>query len=63
MYVCICKSVTDTQIHQAIDNGACCMRDLNTQLGVATQCGQCGKFARQMLKQGTPSASSTNRSS
>lgn len=50
MYVCLCKAITDTQIRQAAENGCESMRDLNKELGVATQCGKCGKDARQILK-------------
>lgn len=50
MYVCLCKGITERQIHRAIDEGACSMRDLRQQLGIATQCGRCGKCARTILK-------------
>jgi bacterioferritin-associated ferredoxin len=49
MYVCICKAVTESQIEDAIDEGAKNLRDLQLQLGVATQCGQCACTARQQL--------------
>lgn len=51
MYVCLCKCITDTQIRRAIRNGACSMRELNTQLGVATECGKCGQHAREILRE------------
>lgn len=50
MYVCVCKGVTDTHIRQAAGNGACRMRDLRDQLGVATQCGKCAQYAYGILK-------------
>ncbi|MFN4291217.1 MAG: bacterioferritin-associated ferredoxin [Permianibacter sp.] len=50
MYVCLCKAVTDHQIQQAVEDGACTMRDLALELGVATQCGKCGCDARELLK-------------
>lgn len=49
MYVCICRSVTEGKINQAVSNGARTLRDLNQQLGVASQCGKCGQCARQAL--------------
>ncbi len=48
MYVCICKGITDSQIKQAIDNGAD-YKDLRQNLGVATDCGQCSNFCKKML--------------
>ena len=50
VYVCLCKAVTDQQIQQAVEDGACTMRDLARELGVATQCGKCGCDARELLK-------------
>ncbi|WP_184041830.1 bacterioferritin-associated ferredoxin [Chitinivorax tropicus] len=51
MYVCICHAVTDTQIRQAVSDGACSMRDLRNELNVATQCGRCACHARDVLKE------------
>ncbi len=50
MYICICKKITDTQIHQAVENGATSLDELSERLGVATQCGKCGKCARKMVR-------------
>jgi bacterioferritin-associated ferredoxin len=51
MYICLCRSITDKQIREAVKRGACSMRDLNAQLGVATQCGKCTRHARALLPQ------------
>ncbi len=52
MYVCICKAVTDTQIHEAVAQGSCCtMRDLRNCFGVGTQCGRCALHARDVLNE------------
>ncbi len=56
MYVCICKRVTDSQIHEAIGRGARRLEDLSRELGVATGCGQCACFAAGLLD-GAPAAS------
>lgn len=53
MYVCICKAVTEAQIHRAIENGATRLRDLQQELGVATQCGACAGCARGLLSENT----------
>ena len=41
MYVCICNSVTESDIKKAVKNGANCMRHLEKELGVSNQCGSC----------------------
>jgi bacterioferritin-associated ferredoxin len=51
MYVCICRQVTDRDIHEAVAQGACRMRDLREQLGVSTQCGKCAGCANDLLKE------------
>jgi bacterioferritin-associated ferredoxin len=60
MYVCICKRVTDSQIHEAIGRGARKLQDLSKELGVATGCGQCACFAEELLEE-APAASGPNR--
>ncbi|MFT5594268.1 MAG: bacterioferritin-associated ferredoxin [Oceanicoccus sp.] len=49
MYVCLCKGITERQVQQAIDNGAD-YKALREQLGVASDCGQCGNTCKEMLK-------------
>ncbi|MDZ7924042.1 MAG: bacterioferritin-associated ferredoxin [Marinagarivorans sp.] len=50
MYVCICKGITDTQIRNAVDNGANSMRDLRESLGVSSQCGKCASLTKQIAR-------------
>jgi len=50
MYVCLCKGITDTQIKEAIENGACSLEDLSDSLGVAQGCGGCAGFAENILR-------------
>ncbi len=50
MFVCICKQVTDSQIQEAVSNGASSFSDIQTELGVATQCGECKNHARQCMR-------------
>jgi bacterioferritin-associated ferredoxin len=50
MYVCICQQVTDSDIHQAVAQGASRMRDLREQLGVSSQCGKCAGCAKAVLQ-------------
>lgn len=49
MYVCLCQGVTDRQIREAVSDGACSMRQLRQELGVAATCGRCATFAKQVL--------------
>lgn len=50
MYVCICRAVTDSQIRQAANNGACSVKDLQRDLGVAVECGRCASSAKDCLR-------------
>ena len=52
MYICLCKRVTCSQIRSAVEGGdACSLRDVSQQLGVGTQCGKCGKCARNLIEE------------
>lgn len=51
MYICICRSVTDSQIRDSVEKGCCTMRGLRDSLGVATQCGRCALTAREVLNE------------
>jgi bacterioferritin-associated ferredoxin len=50
MYICICKQVTDRQIHKAVLMGDVSnMRELRKCLGACDQCGKCGSEAKKVL--------------
>lgn len=49
MYVCLCKAVTDKDIHRAVQGGASSMRCLRQQSGVGSQCGRCVGHAKEVL--------------
>ncbi len=49
MYVCVCKAVTDSQIKQAIDQGAKSRRCLYKSLGVGGDCGKCNFQVKEIL--------------
>ena len=51
MFVCVCNSITDREILQAIRLGARDLDDLRAGLGVATQCGKCESCAQGLLDQ------------
>lgn len=50
MYVCLCKAITDSQIKQAVENGAHSFREIRDSLGVATVCGSCACAAKELIK-------------
>lgn len=49
MYICICNSVTDSQIRKACVNGAKSIECLQNKLKVATCCGRCADCAKKLL--------------
>ena len=49
MYICICKAVTDGQIREAINRGACTRKDLIKCLSVGRDCGKCNAEVRELL--------------
>ncbi len=51
MYICLCHAVTESDIQNAVEQGACTMRELRNELKVATQCGRCATCARTCLNQ------------
>ena len=61
MYICICKSVTDSQIRNAVSEGACSMRALCQNLGTCTQCGKCAEHVLSELRQALSDAPAAPR--
>lgn len=51
MYVCLCKGITDSQIREAVSDGAASLQDVRLQLGVASQCGRCACVARDVINE------------
>lgn len=49
MYVCLCKRVTHKDIEAAMADGADDMRTLQKRTGVATGCGGCRDFTKDLL--------------
>ena len=50
MFVCVCNGITDRQIAEAIDAGASSLEELTIALGVASGCGTCAEYTRQLLR-------------
>jgi len=51
VYVCVCKAITDHHIREAAHNGARTLDELRRDLGVASECGNCAAYARQLLEE------------
>mgnify|MGYP001317277382 CR=1 FL=1 len=51
MFVCVCNGITERQVREAIDQGACSLQDLTACLGVASGCGTCAEFTVRLLDQ------------
>lgn len=51
MYVCLCNGVTESQIRDAVSEGATSLLDLSSRLGVAMTCGRCADCARQVIQE------------
>lgn len=58
MYVCICRQITDNQIRDICRDGASSLTDLRAKLGVASECGKCGKLAQSLVKEYSRSSTS-----
>lgn len=50
MYLCICQSVSDRQIREAVALGDRTMGDLVIRLGVGMTCGKCIDSVRECLE-------------
>lgn len=49
MFVCVCRGVTDSQIREAVYNGASSLEDVRRELGVAGNCGRCAQCACEVI--------------
>ena len=51
MYVCLCKSITDSDIMEAANGGVRTMRQLARETGCSSNCGRCAVTAAEILGQ------------
>ena len=51
MYLCTCKSVSDLQIRQAVEQGARSFGDLSSRFGVGIECGKCIDGVNALLQE------------
>jgi bacterioferritin-associated ferredoxin len=50
MFVCVCKAVTDGEIVQAIDSGACTREEVTRACRAGGDCGACHGAIEDMLE-------------
>lgn len=60
MYVCICRQITDNQIRDLCREGISSLQDIRAKLGVASECGKCGKLAQSIVKEFSKNAGFVN---
>lgn len=51
MYVCICNSVSESDINREIDAGAVTLEQLRDKLNVANCCGHCSVYIMDRLEE------------
>ena len=51
MYICLCNAITAREIREAAELGITDFEGLKDGLGVATCCGTCEPFAREILEE------------
>jgi bacterioferritin-associated ferredoxin len=49
MIVCVCKNVSDRDIHAAMAGGATSLKQVRTTLGVSTCCGKCAVQVKSIV--------------
>lgn len=51
MFVCLCKSVTDHQIREAVDEGVQSFEAMQSRLQVSSVCGACTCEVKKIMQQ------------
>ena len=55
MYVCLCNAVTDREVQEAIDGGACTVADVTRACSAGGDCGACRGMIEEMIEARTES--------
>jgi bacterioferritin-associated ferredoxin len=50
MFICVCRAITEQQIQEAAGRGVSTLKDLRNELGLAMDCGSCGRSAKECLR-------------
>ncbi|HTH39329.1 MAG TPA: (2Fe-2S)-binding protein [Rhodocyclaceae bacterium] len=51
MYVCVCKALTEKDVHSAVAEGCSSVKELKRRLGLGSECGRCAACAKGMIQQ------------
>lgn len=51
MIVCLCKAASDSDIREAIEDGAQSVDGVGTRCGAGTGCGSCRRVIHRLLEQ------------
>ena len=51
LYICLCNALTDTDVQQAAEQGACRPREVYEACGCVAQCGSCTKQILALLRE------------
>ncbi|HEY6896501.1 MAG TPA: (2Fe-2S)-binding protein [Rhodocyclaceae bacterium] len=51
MYVCVCKALTERDVHTAVAQGCNSLKGLRGELGLGSECGRCTGCAKSLLKE------------
>ena len=54
MYICLCNAITERQIRACAESGARSLCELESCLGVGTNCGRCRPAASEILADHRP---------
>ncbi len=57
MYICLCNAITDSQIREAAESGVTDLWGLQSELGVASNCGSCKEHAMDVVREARTCAS------
>jgi bacterioferritin-associated ferredoxin len=49
MIVCLCNALREAQVRDVARSGIRCEREAYNRLGCRPQCGQCLRFARELI--------------
>lgn len=50
MFVCVCRAITDREIHEAVDSGIDHVDKLEEVCGVGSGCGTCRMTAQELIE-------------
>jgi bacterioferritin-associated ferredoxin len=51
MYVCVCNTVTDSDIRNAVEDGVRNLKQLKRSTGCGSSCGRCEKMTVEVFQQ------------